>query len=565
MGDFFDVTYDEEGYCGIALEDVMSILPLYKRADDLEDNENHERHLYFVYDATSGGIVDAMHQLASRIMEANIPLNNMRRVVWGYFLGAYEADDIVSLAKVIEDRRSKYWNLVETHRIDKITTMKSLNPQLFHPLAPVERNPWELSHRSKELLEEIWKDVERTYQERSLFTTENVRKTLQRVLYVWSKEHPYISYKQGMNEVLAVIYIACYRDQLVKQDMPFSSLYAKLFSGEDNDLEADAYILFDAIMSLEMQLMYDTAAATAPGLQDFPRNSANLRRVISESDPQKRNNTNSYIARTNYIYFVILKEYDEPLFNHLQKIGIEPHVFLMRWIRLIFSREFNVSETLHLWDFIFADHFLRKFEVNELPEFEMEMVDFFAVAMMSFVRINLLENDMSHCLQRLFKFPPIEDISHLISKSQKIRSTFCKKTNNVTQVDGSAESPVCENGFVDESDDIRDDRVGAYIPRQQHKEEDAYRNVNKPDRSKGDVTVSPYLLPKGVMGSPQSLIGGYADSPLSLMNIKRELENVSTRVYRLYDRAETIQREELMIEIEVVHTKLLHIIHSIDS
>lgn len=372
----------------MTLEDIATVLPLSRPSDDAaevqDDDANVKTRLY----PFSTGNIDLMHQLASNITLGNTPLRNMRRVVWGYFLGVYDAADVHTLVKDIDARRATYWDLVEAHRIDKIATIKSLDPQLFHPLAPVERNPWELSQRSRELLDEIWQDVERTYQERSLFTKDPVRKTLQRILYVWSKEHPYISYKQGMNELLAIIYIVCYRDQLREPDAQASQQYAKMFSTDEKDFEADAYTLFDALMSLEMQLMYDTAAANAPSMKSAAHHSVNLQRVASEAGQAKMEPRNSFIARTSYIYSSILKEYDSQLLSHLLNIGIEPHVFLMRWIRLIFSREFNVNETLNLWDTVFADHFLGKLAKKELPQYEFEMIDFFAVAMLTFVREN---------------------------------------------------------------------------------------------------------------------------------------------------------------------------------
>ena len=52
---------------------------------------------------------------------------------------------------------------------------------------------------------EIKKDVERTYQELSFFQDQAILKLLSSVLFVWSKFNPEISYKQGMNELLASI------------------------------------------------------------------------------------------------------------------------------------------------------------------------------------------------------------------------------------------------------------------------------------------------------------------------------------------------------------------------
>lgn len=55
------------------------------------------------------------------------------------------------------------------------------------------------------LNEEIRKDVSRTYQELPFFQNAAVLKLLTEVLFVWCKINPEVSYKQGMNELLASI------------------------------------------------------------------------------------------------------------------------------------------------------------------------------------------------------------------------------------------------------------------------------------------------------------------------------------------------------------------------
>ncbi len=55
------------------------------------------------------------------------------------------------------------------------------------------------------LNEEIRKDVGRTYQELPFFQNTAVLRLLTEVLFVWCKINPEISYKQGMNELLASI------------------------------------------------------------------------------------------------------------------------------------------------------------------------------------------------------------------------------------------------------------------------------------------------------------------------------------------------------------------------
>ncbi|GIX64460.1 GTPase-activating protein, putative [Babesia caballi] len=526
----YPVTYDEEGYCGVTLDDFNRIFALCGPSDDDESYTGTADGMRSPDASRLRGNMVAMHRLASTVASTHIGFGNMRRVVWGYLLGAFTAVDLDQLVAVIERNRQRYWELVAKHRNQGLENMQQLNPQIFHPLAPVERNPWELSQRLRELLDEIWQDVERTYQERSLFTSDRVRKTLQNVLYVWSREHDYISYRQGMNELLAVVYIACYRDQVRGAEADSSSHFAVICSSDMRDLEADAYTLFDTLMCPEMQLMFDNSAGRMPLVRNSRNSSVNLAKLASHSSRSKIDAHNSFIARTKFVYSRILKAYDLPLYNHLQNMEVEPHVFLMRWIRLIFSREFNVNETLHLWDAVFSDHFLTTVDCRDPPEFQYEIIDFFAVAMMSYVRLNLLENDINYCLQRLFKFPPIEDISHLIAKAHKIRIQFYKRASDQP---GTA---YASGGS------------GLTITSAQSAEEgDLQANSNASSRTElsvGATPNTPYMSLESMEGngaastsqSPPSLSAHQVDA------LRRSLEGVASGVYRLFEKAFVLGR-----------------------
>ena len=52
-------------------------------------------------------------------------------------------------------------------------------------------------------------DRVRTYQEYEFFQLESTQKLLSQILYIWAAMHPRLSYKQGMNELLApLVFVA---------------------------------------------------------------------------------------------------------------------------------------------------------------------------------------------------------------------------------------------------------------------------------------------------------------------------------------------------------------------
>lgn len=65
--------------------------------------------------------------------------------------------------------------------------------------------------------------------------------------------------------------------------------------------------------------------------------------------------SSSIAARSRHIFEELLPQVDGALMSHLQSLDIVPQVFLIRWVRLLFVREFAFEDVLCLWDVIFAE------------------------------------------------------------------------------------------------------------------------------------------------------------------------------------------------------------------
>ena len=66
----------------------------------------------------------------------------------------------------------------------------------------------EMLNKEKELLEIVQQDVDRTMQELDFFTSKEIKSKLSQILYIWSKDNGDLSYRQGMNEILAILIYA---------------------------------------------------------------------------------------------------------------------------------------------------------------------------------------------------------------------------------------------------------------------------------------------------------------------------------------------------------------------
>ena len=82
----------------------------------------------------------------------------------------------------------------------------------------------------------------------------------------------------------------------------------------------------------------------------------------------------------------ILGKKDVELSSHLKELSIEPQIYLLRWIRLLFGREFHIEDVLVIWDAIFAD--CGGFREQELDAMliDLSIVEHISVMMLTYIR-----------------------------------------------------------------------------------------------------------------------------------------------------------------------------------
>ena len=161
------------------------------------------------------------------------------------------------------------------------------------------------------------------------------------ILFIYCKLNRDIGYRQGMHEVLAPILWVIARDAI---DITRVEADAKTQAGPDRliitslDLqyvEHDAFTLFGIIMHT-VKSFYEMGSTEQSRAAATPNNSPIVR-------------------RSKHIHEEYLHRADPELAEHLTAIEILPQIFLIRWIRLLFGREFPFDEVLALWDILFAE------------------------------------------------------------------------------------------------------------------------------------------------------------------------------------------------------------------
>ncbi|EGD74610.1 hypothetical protein PTSG_12373 [Salpingoeca rosetta] len=110
--------------------------------------------------------------------------------------------------------------------------------------------------------------------------------------------------------------------------------------------------------------------------------------------------------KLNKLQHELVRRHDPQLFARLEELQIPPQVFGIRWIRLLFSREFAFESTLAVWDALLADFAL---------------LDYLCLAMLMYIRDYVLEHDYVESLSILMRYPNVQDVQYLIQKALHLR------------------------------------------------------------------------------------------------------------------------------------------------
>ncbi|KAF8559870.1 hypothetical protein OG21DRAFT_498632 [Imleria badia] len=264
--------------------------------------------------------------------------------------------------------------------IPRRKTQPTTDLEMNNPLSLHDENPWRSWFAAVDLRKTIQQDVERTFPDMGYFRNEDIQHQLTNVLFLYCQMHPDIGYRQGMHELLAPMFYAVDFDSVAEseswgQDPLFLELCSRSW------VAADSWALFSSLMR-NIAHWYEWQEPTSP--PSLSRGQINLKPYVSP-----------IIQTCNNIQGTLLKSVDPVLHDALQSAGVEPQMYGLRWLRLLFTREFPMSEAMMLWDGLFASS-------SPLPE----IVQWTCVAMLIRIRTKLISSDYSSQLMHLLRYPP---------------------------------------------------------------------------------------------------------------------------------------------------------------
>uniref|UniRef100_A0A1I7VEF0 Rab-GAP TBC domain-containing protein n=1 Tax=Loa loa TaxID=7209 RepID=A0A1I7VEF0_LOALO len=295
-----------------------------------------------------------------------------------------------------------------------------LDPNVSNPLSLGDENPWQQYFIDCKLRECINRDVERTFPELEYFKDENIRTVMSDILFIYAKHHPDIAYKQGMHEILATLIFVLNYDQqtfahLMEQnelkELPPEELKILCAVNNQDFLEHDSFEIFTQLMMmLERWYLASDEEYTEYSNRTLASNNKLGHSVPFVNPDDASDSRNELIIKLRSIMNDILAVIDPAMHQHLSKLNILPQIYGIRWLRLLFSREFPIHDLLFVWDAIFAFR----------PS--LSLVDYIFVAMLEYIRHLIINEDYSTTLQYLMRYPPVADAHSLIQYALHIKS-----------------------------------------------------------------------------------------------------------------------------------------------
>jgi hypothetical protein len=207
-----------------------------------------------------------------------------------------------------------------------------------------------------------------------------------------------------MHELLAVIMYLLNEEKMTSEQLKRTSLSGNSVAWEVLDvkfLESDAFTLFHQLM-LRMNALFevvDTRVLVQPDGAFIADKKQAEEAALAQS---------AIVNKCRRIQYTLLKKHDLPLHNYLKTLGIEPQLYALRWIRLLFGREFHFADVITLWDAVFAyGH-------------NLALVDYISVTMLMYIREGIVGKEYTDAMSRLMKFPPVENVGVFIESALRL-------------------------------------------------------------------------------------------------------------------------------------------------
>lgn len=379
-----------------------SQLPSYDKNNLEKSLFNFQRHILNYID----NIPEIKKNLLFFSIDGKTGNELMRSFSWKIYLNTLSSDKNTTLKTWLEETLSQRKSFKK--KVKNLLTISKFkgDPLGGMSMGPKAESGWGDFFDKADIKHLIKIDVERTFQDRDLFCENSIKEIENNILYLFAKNNQPTSYKQGMNDILAMLIYSLYPYYMKSEIKNCNSeLFEKWVKDPKNYIK-DIYLFFHDETEFQSDLYYLMINIMKLGVNKFYED------VDEKKNPGETKNY--LVKRCEILSERKLKLQNSRLYYHFTNIGLDAGIILQRWIKCLFTREFHPQDCSVIWDAILAN------EVME-PSGELIYVDYFSIAMMDFISDELLRKDQSECFKRLFHYPPLESMTTLVSLTSKIK------------------------------------------------------------------------------------------------------------------------------------------------
>ena len=374
----------------------------------------------FVHDLIQGNGVENFRKDS---LNGELDKYHIRGMSWKIFMEVLpETETLEQWVETIDKLRKDYKN--KTKSLLKAQKFKG-DPLSGMAVTNTDSATWNTYYADNDTKKLINLDLDRTFQELALFHQKKIKANLADILFIWNKENLDVGYQQGMNDILAVTFLGLYpcyfknvkklgKNDIVKISSEQISAIQNAediydFFHDEDELYSDLYFCFAKLMKRGLKELFETIKGTH--VVDYKKYQLFNNQLEEDSTDDMQNPLN---IRCTLIIKEKLKSIDPELYQHFKKIGLNCGIFLQRWLKCMFDREFELKDIFIIWDSIFATPDVQN-------GYGLVFLDYIAISMILRIRKKLLESDQNECFSTLFKYPPIENISELVIFSNNLQ------------------------------------------------------------------------------------------------------------------------------------------------
>ena len=375
----------------------------------------------FVRDLIQGNGVENFRKYS---LNGELDKYHIRGMAWKIFMEVLpETETLEQWVETIDNLRKEYKKKAKT--ILKTQKFKG-DPLSGMAMTNSDNSTWKTYYADNDTKKLINLDLDRTFQELEIFHQAKIKSSLADILFMWNKENLDVGYQQGMNDILAVTFLGLYpcyfkntkklgKDEILKISSEQISAIQNAediydFFHDEDELYSDLFYCFTKLMKRGLKELFQTIKGNEK-LVDYKKYELFHNQLEQDSTDDMQNPLS---IRCTLIIKEKLKSIDPDLYQHFKKIGLNCGIFLQRWLKCMFDREFELKDIFIIWDAIFATP-------DAQNGYGLVFLDYIAISMILRIRKTLLDSDQNECFTTLFKYPTIENMAELVIFSNNLQ------------------------------------------------------------------------------------------------------------------------------------------------